>query len=320
MGTDFRYGEVFSLLRDSLSGSSLIHESAVLLSGILALIALLGWYSRVSSGDRGEGHLPLLRAGAILLCVWYFPSFVLGPLDGLSRAVTSGITESLERRSGALGNNLDEAYRMSEEAFSEGSLLERFDSEGEDSVPEEGLFAEEEDTSFWGKVKSNIEGILSRVGARGLVGFKLSSNTLSVFVGMISKICRAVLSAISGMYLIILGEAGPLVFALSILPSFRKGIHSWISKYIQVSFWVPVCSFVFFLGEMAKESVAEIFSRGDFYHRMVFPSFQFTIIDLSVIILMLSTPKICSWLIGTAGPGVFSAAASEGKRIVSRKI
>lgn len=320
MDTGYRFSEIFSLIRESLQGSTVLHESAVLLSGILALIAILGWYSRTSAGDRGEGHLPVLRTAAIAFAVWNFSTFVLGPADALSKAISSEIQQSIEEKTPDVDESIKEAYLRSEEAYSEESLLGQYDEiSGEYDTEDESL-VEADGPSFWNKVKDNILGILSKIGTKGLIGFNLSSNALSVITGMIADLSRSVLTIVSGMYLLILGEAGPLVFALSILPSFRRSFLSWFSKYIQVSFWVPVCSFIEYMGNLAKEAVVDIFSRGDFYEKMIFPSFQFTVIDLSVIILVLATPKICSWLVDSAGPGVFSAVAAEGKRIAHRTL
>ncbi|MBR1434350.1 MAG: hypothetical protein IJ584_04470 [Bacteroidales bacterium] len=307
--------EIFSLIRESLQEGSLIHESVILIGAMMCLVAIVGWYARVTSGRSDEGHLPILSTAAIAFAVSFFPSVVLGPLDGITSALSTGITGALENRKSLIDEKVSEAYLRSEEAFSDASLSEEFESMEEESGAE-GLPAE--DPTFWDKVKGNVLGILSSLSSHGIIGFNLPSNILSSLVGILSTLVRAVLSVVSGMYLLILGEAGPLVFALSILPSFRSGIHSWISKYIQVSFWVPVCSFIEYLGCVAKESVADIFSRGDFYSKLLFPSYQFTIIDRSVIILVMSTPRICSFLTGSASAGVFSRVAERGGRAITR--
>ena len=114
--------EIFSLIRESLQEGSLIHESAVLLGAMMCLVAIVGWYARVTSGRSDEGHLPILSTAAIAFAVSFFPSVVLGPLDGITSALSTGITGALEKKKSMVDEKVSEAYLRSEEAFSNASL------------------------------------------------------------------------------------------------------------------------------------------------------------------------------------------------------
>ena len=106
------------------------------------------------------------------------------------------------------------------------------------------------------------------------------------------------------MYLMILSLIGPFVFALGVFPPWREGILSWVKRYIQISFWAPMCGVIDFICVRAKEVVLGIMDNPATLADGILPAYHLMLLDLVAVILLFSVPSLCTWIVqGDANGG-----------------
>ena len=144
--------------------------------------------------------------------------------------------------------------------------------------------------------------------------YKAISNVLSWLISCIVDLTRCVLTLVSGMYLIVLGLLGPFVFALSIIPSFKGGIAGWLARYIQISFWMPICSIIDYINFNLKDKLLDVFAGNNMVEQMVFPTVFLIFLDVATLSMLLGVPKISAWIIASDGSGLGGSVASVAQK------
>ena len=109
-----------------------------------------------------------------------------------------------------------------------------------------------------------------------------------------------VLYAVSSVYLIILGLIGPFAFALSLMPGFQNNIRTWLARYIQISFWIPVTAFVDMVNIKIKGAMVSAMWNAAFIERFAYP-IHLIVFDVVTLVCLLGVPSLASWVITSAG-------------------
>ena len=287
---------------------------------IAASFAIIALYNKMMNDPWGMFDLKeVIRIIVTLLLVCNFYSIVLAPFDGLTSILTKGITMSVKADSGSVQAKLRNAYISVEDAVKGNTLKGEFEdmvdgSASGASVEDSGLSydsspvleSQAEVSAEGGGKKKNIfqkiwgwcKGAMQ--DAMG-VPFTAVSNVLSWILSCAVDFARFILLLFSGIYLIILGVIGPFVFALSIIPDFSGGVSVWIARYIQIAFWMPVCSIVDYVNIHLKDSLLDVFANTSAIDRMVLPTVFVAMLDVVTLLMLFAVPSISSWVVSSAG-------------------
>lgn len=197
--------------------------------GALFYIAFRVW----SSLARAEpiDVYPLLRPFALGFCIMFFPSFVLGSINGILSPIVKGShqilqTETFNMKSfkedrdrleyEALVRNPETAYLVSNEEFDK--KLEELGWSPSDLVAMSAMYYE-----------------------RGMYKLKQSiGNAFRSLLEMIFQAAGLIIDTIRTFFLIVLSILGPIVFGFAVWDGLQSSLATWISRYISVYLWLPV--------------------------------------------------------------------------------
>ena len=135
-----------------------------------------------------------------------------------------------------------------------------------------------------------------------IVSFPVYSagSVISLAVSFLTKIVQWILTAVSSIFLIVLGLIGPLVFALSLIPGFANNISVWIARYIQISFWSPMAALVDYVNyKITGALVVTMFNNPTLMSGVY--NIHLILLELVTLICLLAVPQMASWLITSAG-------------------
>ena len=333
MTPTYNYIDMILKLKEEffLGDHSAIYMLACSVACISAGFALIALLNHINNDPWGRFDVKgLLRIFTVLLVVCNFYSVVLVPFDYLTSLVAKGVSASVAADAGSLQSKINQAYSSVETTIKEKTLRGQFESMVEsgssqtsldngaignsNSVFESNVESDIDSgdkPGFWSKVWGTVKGAVQ--DAMGFP-YKAISNVLSWLISCIVDLTRCVLMLVSGMYLIVLGLLGPFVFALSIIPSFRGGIAGWIARYIQISFWVPVCSIIDYINFNLKDKLLDVFAGNNMVEQMVFPTVFLIFLDVATLSMLLGVPKISAWIIASDGSGLGGSVASVAQK------
>ena len=295
---------------------SAVYSLACAIACIAAMVSLLWWYNKMLNDPYGRLDMrAVIRTAVVLFLTCNFYNFVLVPFDSVTHIVTKAITASVDHDPAGLVGQINDALAETERKNRDESLageLEKDVSGSLSSASEGGASGE---TSFVlesiteDKVDGGRKpGFFKRVweGLKMAVSMKIGETINSVstcicwLMSVVIKIVQWILLAVSSIYLIILGFIGPFVFAFSLMPGFTNNISTWIARYIQISFWVPMSAVVDYVNFKVKDALLVEFWKAGFGARMAFP-LHMILIDAVLLITLLAIPTLSSWVITSAG-------------------
>lgn len=311
--------------------NSAIFALACSLACITALLTLVTWYNQWQNDPWGKFDMKsLVRIFTMLLLVCNFNTFVLLPMDYLSSIVSKGITASVKEDKGALQYKLSNAYQTVEDALTRNTMRGQFEQMLESGTSstslEDGISGDTnsvlessvesdidrgEKKGFWGKVWGAVTGAVQYAMS---VPYKSISNILSWLISCIVDLVRFVMMLLSGMNMIILGLIGPFVFAISIIPTFKGSVGNWFARYIQFSFWVPICSMIDYINFHIKDELLDVFAKNNLVEQMVFPTFFIILLDVATLFMLFSVPNISAWIVNGDGAKVARSVVSTAQK------
>lgn len=178
----------------------------------------------------------------------------------------------------------------------------------------------EEDGGFWQPLLDAISAILE------------SFNTFKTWVLhqslMLFSFCAVFLTRLLGATLgIIFYVIGPICVAMSAIPIFKDNWQNWLSKYIWVSLFAPLCRLISWILQEVEVAVLDsdisrlshvlnnmeatggnLGSIGEgFMEGTVYLGFM-----VAGSVLFLAVPSISSWIVNTSGGGIMTAMNAAG--------
>ena len=203
-------------------------------SGIAGLGALLYISYRVwQSLARGEAIdlFPLLRPFALGICIMFFPTLVLGSLNGILSPVVQA-THSL-----MVGQTFNiERYMEQREA------LER---EERERLPADSYYAEdpemERELDALGldeQTRSTLDKMDEERSSWSFKGWLMKG--LAYILELAFAAAAIVIDALRTFYLVVLSILGPLAFAIAVFDGFQSSLTNWLSKYVSIYLWLPI--------------------------------------------------------------------------------
>ena len=294
-----------------------VYSLACAVACIACSFALITWYNKMMNDPYGRLDVrAVVKAVIILFLTCNFYSFVLVPFDHITYLVTRGLSASVDERH-ASSCTLEEMVREIEASRGEetflGGFLNEMDGERSSVTTEDALISGDSSAvleseaevrisdgpkkGFGKRVWQALKDTVSGIFAIPVVGI---GSVLSLAISLLVKIVQWVLMAISSIYLIILGLIGPFSFALSLMPGFERGIHNWIARYIQISFWTPMAALVDFVNYKLTGALVTALFNAPLVAKNAY-TVHLILLESVVLICLLGVPSMASWLISSAG-------------------
>ena len=317
---------------------SAIYSLSCAVACIAASFALITWYNKMLNDPYGRLDMrAVIRTLIVLFLTCNFYSFVLVPFDHVTYLVTRGLSASVDEKHKE-GYDVKEVIRQIEASRGEetltGKLVREMEGQVSDVSADSGItygsssiMDSETELKINDKPKKGlakriwqtIKDVVSGWFAIPLVGI---GTILSGLISIIVKIVQWLLLAVSSVYLIILGLIGPFVFALSLIPGFDRNIHTWIARYIQISFWCPMAALVDYVNyKLTSAMVVSLFnasfaSKGSYALHLI-------LLEGVTLICLLGVPSMASWVISSAGASDLNrniASAAKKAAMIATKL
>ena len=276
--------------------------------GIAGLGALFYVSSRVwQSLARTEpiDVYPLLRPFAIGLCVMFFPTFVLGTINGILSPVVQGTNQMLQSQTfdmegyqkqkdkleyDAAMKNPETAYLVSNEEFDK--QLDELGWSPGDLATMAGMYIE-----------------------KGMYSMKKSiRDFFRELLEILFQAASLVIDTIRTFFLIVLAILGPIAFAISVWDGFQSTMTQWITRYVSVYLWLPVSDL--FSTILAKIQVLML--QNDISQLQNNPNYSIDSSNVVYIIFLIigiigyfTIPTVAGWIIQAGGMGNFGRNVSN---------
>lgn len=265
------------IIGDKLGGFQSI---AVVLAAMLAAFTVL---KNSSDYIQGESRFlwPVMRPVVILVCVMHFP-VMCGMLDGVINIFTREIAAESESSFSDLGEAIEGAFS---------SIGEDTESQADEADGD----AADGDWSFWNRLKTGF-----RIAAGSYFKTKqISTLTVLTFIGRaLAEIILFVYEILASLYLGLLKLLGPIILAISIPEELKNGVQGWVSRYVQISLWIPVGYVIIMFLTGYFRAICDLIISGGFM------SGAFVIglgLIIAVVAATMSIPKLASWTIQSSG-------------------
>ena len=276
------------------------------MSGVAKGVAGLGALFYVSvrvwqSLSRAEviDVYPMLRPFAIGFCIMFFPTIVLGTINGVLSPIVQGTNQLLESQTfdmnkyreqkdkleyESMMRNPETAYLVSNEEFDK--QLDELGWSPEDMMTVTGMYIE-----------------------RGMYSMKKSiRDFFREVLELLFEAAALVIDTIRTFFLIVLAILGPIAFAISVWDGFQSTLTQWICRYVQVYLWLPVSDL--FSSILAKIQVLML--QNDISELQNNPNYSIDASNSVYIIFMIigiigyfTIPTVSGWIIQAGGMGSY---------------
>ncbi len=243
---------------------------------------------------------PMLRPFAIGICIMFFPTLVLGSINGIMSPIVQGTHQMLENETfdmneyrkqkdklefEAMRRNPETAYLVSNEEFDK--QIDELGWGTEEMMTMAGMYV---DRAAY-NMKKSIRDFFREVLELMFAAAALVIDTLRTF------------------FLVVLAILGPIAFAISVWEGFQSTLSQWISRYISIYLWLPVSDM--FSTILAK--IQTLMLQNDILALESDPNYSVDASNGVYIIFMLigiigyfTIPTVASWIIQAGGLGQYS--------------
>ncbi|CAI9678729.1 conjugative transposon protein TraJ [Elizabethkingia anophelis] len=260
--------------------------------GALFYVALRVWQSL----SRAEpiDVFPLLRPFAIGLCIIFFPTIVLGSINGVLSPIVTGTNKILQNQVLNLNDLQKKKDRLEYEAMIRNPETAYLVSNEE--------FDKKLDALGWSP--SDIATMSGMYMEKGMYELKkIIRDWFRELLEVLFQAAALVIDSIRTFFLIVLSILGPLSFAISVWDGFQSTLTQWLSRYISVYLWLPVADL--FSAMLAKiqtliiERDIELLNDPSYI-----PDTNNTVYSIYMIIGIvgyLTIPTVAGWIIQVGG-------------------
>jgi len=227
---------------------------------------------------------PMLRPFAIGFCIMFFPTIVLGTINGVLSPIVQGTNQLLESQTfdmnkyreqkdkleyESMMRNPETAYLVSNEEFDK--QLDELGWSPEDMVTMAGMYIE-----------------------RGMYSMKKSiRDFFREVLELLFAAAALVIDTIRTFFLIVLAILGPIAFAISVWDGFQSTLTQWICRYVQVYLQVL----------MLQNDISELQNNPNY---SIDASNSVYIIFMIIgIIGYFTIPTVSGWIIQAGGMGSY---------------
>ena len=284
--------------------------------GALIFVALKVWQS-LARAEPIDVY-PLLRPFAIGFAIMFFPTFVLGTINGVLSPVVQGTHMMLETQTmdmeeyskqkdkleyEAMMRNPETAFLVSNEEFDK--QLDEMGWSPADMMVMSGMYIE-----------------------RGMYSMKKDiRDSFRWFLELLFAASALVIDTLRTFFLIVLAILGPIAFAISVWDGFQSTLTQWVTRYVSIYLWLPVSDL--FSSILARIQVLML--QNDIHALENDPNFSIEASNGVFIIFMtigiigyFTIPTVAGWIIQAGGGGNFNRnvnnTASKAGGTVSKGI
>ncbi len=271
--------------------------------GALFYVAVRVWQSLARA--EAIDVYPLLRPFAVGFCIMFFPTIVLGTINGVLSPVVQGTNRMLESQTldmnkyreqkdkleyEAMMRNPETAYLVSNEEFDR--QLEELGWSPGDMVTMAGMYIER----GMYNMKKGIRDFFREVLELLFAAAALLIDTLRTF------------------FLVVLSILGPIAFAISVWDGFHSTLTQWVCRYVQIYLWLPVADL--FSTVLAKIQVLML--QNDISELQNNPNFSLEASNGVYIVFLIigiigyfTIPTVAGWIIQAGGSGSYGRAVTQ---------
>lgn len=282
--------------------------------GALFYVSLRVW-SALARAEPIDVY-PLLRPFTLGICILFFPTIVLGSINGLLSPVAEGCHSIVESQTfdlkkykeqrdqleyEALMRNPETAYLISDEEFDR--QLEELGWSPSDMATMVGM--------YYDRTMHNTKRAIAD-------GFRSLLEMLFEGVGLVIDTVRT-------FFLVVLSILGPIVFAFATWEGLQSSLAVWISRYISVYLWLPVSDI--FSAMLTKIQILMMQSDIEALQDPTFvPNMSnsvYIVFLLIGIIGFFTVPTVAGWIVeagggvGNYGRSINTASQSAGRGAMS---
>lgn len=267
--------------------------------GIAGLGALLYVSYRVwQSLARGEelDVFPMLRPFAIGVCIMFFPTLVVGTINGVMSPVVIGCHQILE----------SQVFDMNKfQQMKDGAEAQALSEIGFGFMADDEEYERELQNMTLNPVDLAIFSVMNKMREqytiRGII-----IKCLREVLEFIFEVAALIIDTIRTFFLIVLTLLGPISFAFSVYDGFQHTLTHWLCRYLSVYLWLPIADL---FGAMLSriqiltlqydiENNANIFAQG-------LSNITYLLFLAIGIVGYFSIPTVSTWVINCSGMGGF---------------
>lgn len=270
--------------------------------GIAGLGALLYVATKVwQSLARAEpvDVYPLLRPFVLGFCIMFFPSIVLGTINGVLSPVVKGTNNILQNQTFDMNEYRRQKDRLEYEAMVR-------NPETAYLVSNEEFDKRLEELGWW---PSDVVVMMGMYVERAVYNTKKAiRDWFRELLETLFQATALVIDTIRTFFLIVLAILGPIAFAISVWDGFQSTLTQWITRYVSVYMWLPVSDL--FSSILARIQILML--KNDI-EQLQDPNFipdgssaVYIIFMLIGIVGYFTIPTVSNWIIQAGGMGSYN--------------
>jgi conjugative transposon TraJ protein len=276
--------------------------------GIAGLGALFYVASRVwQSLARAEpiDVYPLLRPFAIGLCIMFFPTIVLGTINGVLSPIVRGTNQMLQSQTFDMVAYQKQKDKLEYDAAMKNPATAYLVSNEEFDKQLEEL----------GWSPTDLATMTSMYVEKGIYSMKKTiQDSFRELLEILFQAASLVIDTIRTFLLIVLAVLGPIAFAISVWDGFQSTMTQWITRYVSVYLWLPVSDL--FSTILAKIQVLML--QNDISELQNNPNYSIDSSNTVYIVFMIigiigyfTIPTVAGWIIQAGGMGNYGRNVSN---------
>lgn len=173
---------------------------------------------------------PLLRPFCISMCILFFPTLVVGSVNGILSPVVKGCRSLVDGQVFSMNKFQRQKDEAEKQVWKQAGLGFICDDEEMDK---------EIENMNWNPVDMTVTALMFRLhNDWTIMGW--ITKALRAILEFIFEAASLVIDTIRTFFLIVLTILGPLAFAFSVYDGFTLSIVHWLGRYITVYLWLPI--------------------------------------------------------------------------------
>ncbi|MFR9596832.1 MAG: conjugative transposon protein TraJ [Rikenellaceae bacterium] len=241
----------------------------------------------------------MMRPFAIGLAIMFFPTIVLGTVNGVMSYVAQGTHSILDAQTVNLNN-----YRFQRDSLEQKAMLRD---------PATAYLASDEEfdkkLADLGWAPSDLATMAGMYLERASYDTKRSMRKWFIeILELMFAAAALIIDTVRTFFLIVLSILGPIAFAISVWDGFQSTLTQWFCRYISIYMWLPISDL--FSTMLAR--IQTLLLRNDIYEFQNNASYSIEESNGIYIIFMLigifgyfTIPTVASWIIQSGGAGAY---------------
>jgi len=248
---------------------------------------------------------PLLRPFAIGLCIMFFPTIVLGTINGVMSPIVQGTNQMLQSQTFDMVSYQKQKDKLEYDAALKNPATAYLVSNEEFDKQLEEL----------GWSATDLATMTSMYVEKGIYSMKKTiQDSFRELLEILFQAASLVIDTIRTFFLIVLAVLGPIAFAISVWDGFQSTMTQWITRYVSVYLWLPVSDL--FSTILAKIQVLML--QNDISELQNNPNYSIDSSNGVYIVFMIigiigyfTIPTVAGWIIQAGGMGNYGRNVSN---------